>query len=85
MAEKDYTLLAKELRSRLPEPSLPTMEVRVWGDNEEGYIYCAPATEGLFGRAGYILYVEEIVLFAQYHGLSVHTCAFETGAGLSLS
>lgn len=84
--------LATELEARLPKqeaPALATMNVRVWAEKEEGMdtgeIHCAPATRGVLNTDGYILHVEEIVLFAKYHGLSVYTCSYETGAGLRLS
>jgi hypothetical protein len=83
--ENRLTLLAKELSSRLParQGMLTSLEVRVWADEDEGYIYCAPKARS-FGY-GSILYVKEIVLFAEYHDLDVSTEEFETGAGLKLS
>ena len=82
--------LAAELDARLPKrESELGMNVCVWAEKDEccdtGEIHCAPANRGIFNSEGYIMYVEEIVLFAKYHDLSVHTCSYETGAGLRLS
>lgn len=80
--------LAAELSARL-KPESAVLPVRVWAEPEEGFdtgeIHCAPATRGVLNSDGYIMDVEEIVLFAKYHDLSVHTCSYETGAGLRLS
>lgn len=89
---KKIEALAAELEARLPKqeaPGLESMNVRVWSEKDEdmdtGEIHCAPATRGVLGMDGYIMYVEEIVLFAKYHDLDVYTCSYETGAGLRLS
>ena len=80
--------LAAELSARL-KPESSVLPVRVWAEQEEdmntGEIHCAPAHRGVFNSEGYIMDVEEIVLFAKYHDLTVHTCSYETGAGLRLS
>lgn len=80
--------LAAELNARL-KPESAVVPVRVWAEPEEGMdtgeIHCAPAYRGPLNSEGYIMDVEEIVIFAKYHDLSVYTCSYETGAGLRLS
>lgn len=80
--------LAAELSARL-KPESAVVPARVWAEEEEGMdtgeIHVAPATRGVLNTDGYLMDVEEVVLFAKYHDLSVHTCSYETGAGLRLS
>lgn len=80
--------LAAELSARL-KPESAVVPTRVWAEKDEdmdtGEIYIAPATRGVLNTDGYVMDVEEVVLFAKYHDLSVYTCSFETGAGLRLS
>ena len=78
MAKKDYKALADELRSRL-ETDVDYLSVLVSADEEGGCIDVAPGP-----GATSIVRVEEVVLFAQYHGLSVHTALYQTGPGLIL-
>lgn len=83
MAEKNFMALADELRQRIPtNGTFSSLNVDVFAD-EDG-IYCAPAESGIAGYPGSIHYVEEIVLFAKYHDLSVITEVFDKGAGLKL-
>ena len=80
--------LAAELSARL-KPESAAVPTTVWAERDEcmdtGEIHIAPATRGVLNSEGYIMDVEEIVIFAKYHDLSVHTCSYETGAGLRLS
>ncbi len=88
MASKNYHALAAELLDRLPKNVMETMNVRVWVDESDcDCIHCAPEVGDAsgWGYGGYILYVKEIVLFAQYHDLDVSTKVYQTGAGLCLS
>lgn len=83
-----FLALAAELSARL-KPESAVVPVRVWAEPEEGMdtgeIHVAPANRGVLNSDGYIMGVEEIVLFAKYHDLTVNTCSYETGAGLRLS
>ena len=74
--EKNMTALADELRQRLAT-DVDFLQINVAADDEGGCIDVAPAV----GATG-IVKVEEIVLFAKYHGLSVHTALYQTGPGL---
>jgi len=80
----ELVALAAELQNRLPVQKIESMNVRVWADEEDGGIHCAPAVDGILPGCGYILYVEEILLFAKYHDMSISTKTYETGAGLCL-
>lgn len=85
MAEKDLKALAAELQERLPvQEAYPKMNVNVYADEEGGCIHCEPAKERPFGLDGSVVYVKEIALFAEYHGLSAHTYLYTTGTGLVL-
>lgn len=87
MDKTKITALVAELQSRLPKRPLDTMDVVVTADLEGEAINCAPAVgdrHNLLSSGGSILYVEEILTFAKYHGLDVATRLFETGAGLQL-
>lgn len=78
MARTDFKALADELRSRL-ETDMDCLSVLVSADEEGGCIDVSPGP----GAPG-IVKVEEVVLFAQYHGLSVHTALYQMGPGLIL-
>lgn len=77
---KDYKKLAQELEEWLPKHPMESLHPTIWGD--EDYIYIAP--KGGF-CSDYVTYIEEIVTFAKYYDLDLHTHNFETGAGITLS
>lgn len=78
MKKKTMKELADELRLRL-ETDVDCLRVVVTEDEEGECIDVAPAP-----GTTCVAKVEDVVLFAQYYKLSVHTALYQTGPGLIL-
>jgi hypothetical protein len=74
--ETNWKKLARELARRM-QTDTDVLAVEISADEEGGCIDVAPGP----GATG-VVKVEEVVLFAQYHGLSVMTALYQSGPGL---